>query len=73
MDILYLIYKKLSVGDINYSVLLINYIICAISGFTIVFSNSFFATFTPFNCESKSSTTISTSSFIVKIFIVEVE
>lgn len=42
MDILYLIYKKLSVGDINYSILLINYVICAISGFSIVFFNSFF-------------------------------
>lgn len=42
MELLYLIYKKLSVGDINYAILLINYIICAISGFSIVFFNSFF-------------------------------
>ena len=42
MELLYLIYKKLSVGDINYAILLINYIICAISGFSIVFLNSFF-------------------------------
>ena len=42
MELLYLIYKKLSVGDINYSILLINYLICAISGFCIIFFNSFF-------------------------------
>ena len=39
---LFLMYNKLSNGDINYAVLILNYIICGISGFSIVLSNSFF-------------------------------
>ena len=35
-------YNKLSNGDINYAVLILNYTICGISGFSIVLSNSFF-------------------------------
>ena len=41
LEILYNIYKKIAYGDINYAIFLLNYLICAISGFAIIFFNSF--------------------------------
>ena len=42
LEILYSIYKKIAYGDINYAIFLLNYFVCAISGFTIIFFNSFY-------------------------------
>ena len=42
LEVLYSIYKKIAYGDINYAIFLLNYLVCAISGFTIIFFNSFY-------------------------------
>ena len=42
LEILYNIYQKIAYGDINYAIFLLNYLICAISGFAIIFFNSFY-------------------------------